>query len=369
MWLPALQLLLNYVGPKIKIKSFGGEFPFRGAIYLILIGQKGKAHKSASAEDAQSYFNYCGLLQQASKDTKSAEGKMLVVTAGSSEGLGLDMTRSNAKNGILYYDELSKLVAKAGIDSSALASDLLTMYESGKFSNSVKDSKAKYSLEPHTYCVSFIAATTDKKFPELWSRLAGSDTGLNDRFMFVLEPEFLPEAKLQQYVNTVANSPVTRRLIDKAINEQKVYEFEDRNHPDLIRLNKIDPRYAGRAERWAVGLAIDLGLPLVDAECVERACAIVDYEIAVKKYLKSYEAVTREGEIQLKVSRILEMNKGRMEKHKLEAKVDYRKYGLSIWKQSYLAMIGAGIIREEGAGTRSNPCFVQLLRKRDEDDE
>jgi len=369
MWLPAMQLLLNYVGPKIKIKGFGGEFPFRGALYLVLIGQKGKAHKSDSVKDAQNYFNYCGLLQQAGKDTKAAEGRMLVWTAGSPEGLGLDMARTNCKNSVLFYDELSTLVSKTNIDSSALSSALLTMYESGKFSNSVKAAKETYSIDPDTYCASLIACTTDKKFPELWSKLAGADTGLDDRFMFVYQPEFLPEPRLQQQVNTVMNSQVTRRLIDRAVDQRKVYEFEDRNHPMLVELNKKEPRYAARAERWAVGLAIDLGLDQVDSECVERACAIVNYEIAVKKYLKSYEAVTREGEIQLKVSRILEMNKGRMEKRKLEAAVDYRKYGLTIWKQSYNAMTGAGIIREDGPGTRSQPCYVQLLRKRDVDDE
>jgi len=63
------------------------------------------------------------------------------------------------------------------------------------------------------------------------------------------------------------NSQVTRRLIDRAVDQRKVYEFEDRNHPMLVELNKKEPRYAARAERWAVGLAIDLGLDQVDSEC------------------------------------------------------------------------------------------------------
>jgi hypothetical protein len=368
MWIPAMQLLLNYVGPKIKIKGFGGARPFRGAVYSVIIGKKGTTNKSSSVNDAMMYFNYCGLLAHASRDTKSAEGRILSWSAGSPEGLGIDMQRTGCKNAVLYYDELSKLVAKAGIDSSAMASDLLTMYEAGKFANDVKSTKERYALEPETYCTSLIACTTDKKFAELWSRLAGSDTGLDDRFFFVLQPETLPESRLQQFVNTVNGSIETKRLIDKAI-QQAEYEYDDPKHPGLMRLNAQENRLSNRAEKWALAIAIDMGLTSVDDECISRGVHIVEYEMAVKNYLRVYEAVTREGQIQGSIRRTLAMNKGRMEARELERRANPGKYGTTLWSQAYKGLVNNGIIRLEGKGVKGDPMFVQLLQKRDVFDE
>lgn len=368
MWIPAMQLLLNYIGPKIKIKTGFGPRPFRGSIYTVIIGRKGRTNKSSSVDDAMSYFHYAGALNHASRDVKNADGKILTWTAGSPEGLGIEMQRANCKNAVLFYDELSQLVSKAGIDTSSLSSALLTMYEAKKFSNTVKSGKESYSLDPDSYCMSLIACTTDKKFSELWSNLAGDDTGLNDRFFFVIQPEPLPEPLLQQYVNTSMGSIETKKLIDKAITKGE-YEYEASDNPHLKALVAVENRYAARAEKWALALAVDLGLDMIDDDCVERAVAIVNYEIAVKKYLQSYESTTREGQIQQEVRRNLEMSKGRMQKRDLLRKMNYDRFGTTLWGQAYGGLLKHGIIREEGSGVRGEPVFIQLLVKREVSDD
>lgn len=368
LWLPAMTMLLNYVGPKIKLKSLVAPQPFRGGLYEVLIGKKGKTNKSSCINDAKSYFNYMGCLTQYSRDVKNADGKILTFTVGSGEGLGIAIQKTACKSILLDYDELESLVSKIGIESSSLVSGLLKMYEAQAYSNEVKSNKESFSLSPDTYCTSLIACTTTGKFAELWSKFAGSDTGLDDRFMFALEPEILPKPRLFQRVSTVEGSVRTKVLIDKAI-QQSVFDFEDWNHPRMQELNEIENRYALRAERWAVGLAIDLGLDCIDPECVERAVDIVKYEIAVKKYLKSYEASTREGEIQLAIHRALEMARGKMSKRDLERKLNSSRYGTSLWKQAYKGLLLDGVFREEGAGTKNDPTMLQLLRKRELFDE
>lgn len=368
MWLPATMMLLNYVAPKIRMKAIGGDRPVKGGLYQVLIGKAGKTNKSSSVDDAKNYFNYMGCLMQHSRDVKNADGKILTFTVGSAEGLGTEMQKTNCKNVFLDYDELSILVSKIGIESSSLVSALLLLYESSSFSNGVKSGKESYSIPPNSYCASLIANTTSAKFAELWSKLAGSDTGLDDRFMFTLEPEILPEPRLFRYVNTVQGSAKTKVLIEKAI-QQGVFDFEETNHPRMLELNSVENRLALRAERWALALAIDLGLDVIDGECVERAVDIVKYEIAVKKYLKSYEALTREAEIQLGIHRTLEMAKGRMAKTALKRKMNAQRYGTSLFNQAYKGLMNDGVFREEGAGTRSDPIILQLLRKRDIFDE
>ena len=231
-------------------------------------------------------FNNIGMLSHAGRDSKNAEGKILTWTAGSTEALGIGMQRTQCKNALLYYDELSGLVQKASIESSSVNTHLLTMYEADKFQNSVKSTKESFSHDPNSYCVSLIACTTDKKFNELWGRLAGSDSGLDDRFMFILEPRPLPKQSLRKYINSMDAGVAIKALVDKAV-QRGTMAFEDNDHPALNKLNDIENRYAIRAEKWAVAFAVLMGLDTVDGDCIDRGVEIVKYEMAVKKYVRA----------------------------------------------------------------------------------
>ena len=144
MFLPAAALMMNYLGTKIRVKDHNNIPSF----FMVLIGEKGRAIKSSSVEDAVEYLHFAGVMDHAGFGIRNAEGKSLVWTVGSPEGLGMDMSRTNCKNAVLFYDELSGLTAKAEIDSSSLRSSLLTLYESGKFANTIKGRKETYNISP-----------------------------------------------------------------------------------------------------------------------------------------------------------------------------------------------------------------------------
>lgn len=364
MWLPAEALLMNYIGTKIKLKGPFGSSSFNGSMYMVLTGKRGETNKSSSVDDAFNYFHYAGVLSHASRDIKNAEGRSLVWTAGSAEGLGIEMQKTNCKNVVLYYDELLQLVKKAGIDGSTMNSNLLTMYESKKYENTVKHSKEKYSIDPGTYCASLIACCTDTSFDELWSKMAANDTGLNDRFFFIMQPETLPEKRLKVDVNTIESSQETRKLIDKAI-AQGSFEIENTLNSNLQSLVSRGNRYVERAIKWAVAIAVDLGLSIVDDECIDRGVAIVEYEMAVKIYQKSYEAVTREGELQLRIRSKLESSGGSLPSRKLMQVCHAERYGTTAWNQAFYGLQKNGIIREIGTGKLGDPKITQVLIKRD----
>jgi hypothetical protein len=373
MWVPAMVVLSNYVGPKIKIKGGFGERLFKGGLYTVIIGRKGKTMKSSSANDAMGYLSNIGVLAHHGRDVKSAEGRVLVFTPGSMESLGINMQKTTCKSALLYYDELEMLANKANIDGSSMKSQLLNVYEGNKFENGVKSSRETFSLDPGTYCVSLISNTTVRKFPEWWSRLTDDDAGFDDRFTFILQPEKLPEFSVQEYVNTIAGSIVTKRLLDKAV-MQTSFAFESSQHPLLLELGKIENRYAVRAEKWATILAIDLGRDTIDDDCIERAYALVQYEIAVKKHFSVQAARTREAQIQNEIRRTLEKQPDlRMPTRDLERVCKAHQYGTSLWGQAYTGLIRAGIIRLEGTGKKGDPFVTQALqilpRKEEDDDE
>ena len=366
MWLPAMAVLSNYLGTKIQVKSKFAQKAINMSQYLVLIGKRGLTNKSSCVEDAMSYFNYIGCLTH-DGGLKTADGKTVVWTPGSAEGLGIDMQRTNCRNALIFYDELAQLIKKAGIDGSALSSQLLTLYESKKFGNSVKHAKEKFSLDPGTYCVSMITCCTTETFQDLWSRLNGNDTGLNDRTMFVLEPEELPERRIKEEVNIFETATGTRQLIDRAI-QQGVFEVENWNNAKLQALVPLGDRYVSRAVKWALAIAVDLGLSIIDDECIDRGCDVVRYEIKTKEFLKTYDAKNREAALQLRIRQALEMRKGEMLERELKRVCHADREGTTAWGAAYYGLVKNGLIRVMGTGTRTDPRRVQVLIRMDNDD-
>jgi len=277
-----------------------------------------------------------------------------------SEGPGADRQRSNGKNVILFYDELSALVSKCRIEGSGMNSALLKLYDSNNFANSTKSKKDAYNVEPGSYCATLITATTDRKFAELWSQLAGEDTGLNDRFTWVLEPRVLPELKLEKVVNYHEAALATRKLIDRAV-DKKTFEFFDKT--PLQRILEIQGnRSAHRAEKWALYFAIDLGLSEIDEDCVERGIALARYESEVKKYLMTYEAKNDESNIQQSVVRLLKKSQGKMELREMERKLNVSRYGTTLWNRAFNGLYQSGYIIQDGRGVKGDPKIVKLIR-------
>jgi hypothetical protein len=353
MFLPAAALMLNYLGTKVVIED-RNRIP---SIYMVLIGEKGRAIKSSSVEDGIEYLSVCNVMKHAAVANGMAAGKSLVWTAGSPEGLGMEMGRTNCKNAVLFYDELSQLISKANIDSSSLRSALLTMYESGKFSNTVKAKKEHYALEPNSYCASLIACTTNEAYEDQWASLTGKTTGLDDRFIFVIQPSEMSKLTPQLSVNTVEGSVLTSKRMEKAVN-QKTYAIDD-PVPLEMKVGELGNRTEIRAEKWAMYFAVDLGRDSIDEECVDRGLAVAKYEKDVKKYLGSPEADSKIAAAQIKYRRLLERKyKGRAKVREMERAMNSSRYGTDGWYRIYDGLKKAGIILEFGDGESGSPKEV-----------
>jgi len=356
MFMPTAVMMMNYLATKVNVPYAS----WKPSFYLVMIGKKGRANKSSSIKDAMKFLDYASVLSMYSKNIKNADGKSLVWEAGSPEGLGTDMMRTNCKNAVLFYDELSSLVGKARIEGSGMSSALLKLYDSGNFANSIKSKKDTFNIDPNTYCASLITATTDKKFSELWSQLAGEDTGLNDRFTWVLEPKTLPALKLEHAVNYQEAALATRKVIDAAVTKG-TYQFFDKTPLQRI-LEIYGNRTAARAEKWALYFSIDLGLEEIDEDCVARGIEMVKYEESVKDYLMTFEAKNDESAIQQGVIRLLRKNGGTMEKRDVERALNAWKFGLTVWRKSFYSLVQEHYIVEEGRGCKGDPKMVRMLR-------
>ncbi len=363
MFMPAMTLLLNYVATKVQVK---GKLLIP-SIFMVSIGKRGELMKSACINSAIEYFGFMGITGHATDSMENANGRSLIWEIGSPEGLGKEMARLKCSNAILFYDELATLTNKASIDGSTLTSRLLAMYESGKFQNAIKNKKDSFSFEPNTYCVSLMACSTDKNFLTNWSKLAGRSTGLDDRFFFLFQPKEFKERQPYTHVYTQEASVKTHKLIEKAI-KQGSYQFSDTS-PLAIRPD-LDNREEIRVEKFALGFAIDMGLDEIDEECIERGFAIVDYEKAVKKWLRTYEATTKEGALQMEIKSVLARQpRGEMVERDLKRECHADRHGTTLWGQSFGGLVKNGHVLVQGTGKKNDPKIVILLIPPDEDND
>lgn len=367
IWMPAMIILMNYLGGKVQISDKLDKLPM--SFFMIAIGKRGTVGKSMSVRDALDYFHTIGISGDGDLSTRNAEGKTLVFTPGSPEGLGLEMQRVNCKNSILFYDEFMHLVSKAGIDTSSLVATLLLLYDSNKFSNQIKARKESFSHTAGSYTASLIACTTDKNFVQLWGRLMGNETsGLKDRFFFLFQPKHLKKTVRQVYVSTVAGAMKTQKLIGEAV-AQGTYKFSD-----YLALNdvatRVEGRQEGRIEKFALALAVDLGRKEIDEDCVERAVAIIDYERAFKKYIRTYETNTREAEIQMGIISYLMQHDGLATIRDVDRELHGgEKWGEYLWQQSVRSLITAGKMKQLGSGVKGDPFRWQLTWAPSEEEE
>jgi hypothetical protein len=277
----------------------------------------------------------------------------------------MEMARSNCKNGVLFYDELSTLTNKAGIESSTLTSALLSLYESGKFQNVIKSKKETFGLEPGHYCASLIVCSTDKNFQANWSKLAGASSGLDDRFFFLFQPEVFKKRTPQVDVDVQNGAVETSKLVNRAI-EQKMFRITDMTA--LQNLNADTNRTEVRVQKFALGFAIDLGKDEIDEDCIERAIALIEYEQHVKKYVSTFEAFTKEGQIQSEIIHHLRTSKGKMLVKEINKRMRPEKYGTFLWSSAYSGLIRHGWMVEAGSGDKGDPKYLVLLRVPEEDE-
>jgi hypothetical protein len=301
---------------------------------------------------------------------RSAEGKTIILQAGSSEGFGLRASELNAKASILFNDELGRLVAKAGVENSSLSSDLLQWYESGYFGNTITSKKNTFSFGAGEYCFGWCFATTTKGFNKQWPKLAGTVSGLEDRMFFLVTPEKPKELVMETCVplnETVSGALETRKLYDAAVT-QGVYELVDSTQAQLVAGKFDNPRSMNMLFKFALYFAVDLGKQIVDESCLERAAALVKYREQAAAYLAPIEADNAQARLQQEIVRELKQNRGKMSYRELCRELNYKRIGTYQWNTAINGLESdEDVFLFEEAGKRGQVKKMIGLRKWNEE--
>lgn len=363
IFIPAVQLYLNALALHVKLKNTPKVVL---NMFVGVIAPYGQYFKSTCCEIGHEYFNQMGLAQRYSRDLKQADGKTIITSVGSTEGLGKTMQQINGTKAILYFDELGKFAGKAGIENSSFGEDLLSFYESNVFGNTVKDAKSCFNFNAKEYCFGWQWCTTDRAFPKHWSKLDNISSGLNDRMFFLLAPEKPKEAGMYVEANLTAGAAQTLKLIQKAI-QQGIYDYQ---HPLYAqsKFRGLDARGLAAAERLAVYFAADLGESVITDECVDRARALADYRREVLTFLDPIEAETLQGKIQQEITRELRRSGGKLPYRQLHHDLHGERLGSGLWENAFNGIVNNGTIAvrvaKSGRGV-GRPKMVYLLKQTD----
>jgi hypothetical protein len=343
IWLPAVQLLMNYMSGKVEID----KIRVHTNMFLGIISSPGKFFKSSSCKLAHEYFEQMLLVKKLTPNLRNAEGTVVIGQAGSSEGFGAQMYKANAKHGVLFNDELGKLVSKAGIENSSLPHDLLQWYESSDYSNPVKTAKSNFAFEAGTYCFGWQFCTTVRGFNSQWARIAGIASGMPDRMFFLLSPEQPKPMSPENYVNTSEGAFKTKQLIEQAMT-QKTYTIASYVAEHLRKKSSAlnDPRSMNMVYKFALYFAIDLGLDEIDEDCVDRALALVDYRQKAIAFLQPIEARNEEGRLLLEIKRELRQHGGKMTRREFAQNMHPEQHGERVWNMVYKGAISGDHIHE-----------------------
>jgi hypothetical protein len=365
IFMPAFVHLLNYVMIRVRVERRTQTT----GILLLNIGERGKALKSASCDLAFDYMFKVGLGREFHRSLNAGDlqERSLIVTAGSPEGFLGKLAKLDCLHGILYYDELSKLVSKANIESSSMVPDLCTMLESGEFSSiTLKNSPV---LNAGEYCISVIANTPSKSFLHVWAQLHGNEsTGLEDRSFFLLEPQIKKTHTSKTDVPFTSEGLLTtRRRVDAAIERHILPAGSWQLFDEAIV--RLGIRAEVRAEIFALGFAVDLGLDHIDDDCKRRGIVLAEYDLATKHYLRPIEADTPQGATQQEILRTLEHARGQMPYRRLCQEMNYMRLGTTLWDKAILGLsqgIHPRIRIDKGTrGHGGKPTMVCLLAETD----
>lgn len=370
VFMPGVLMFLNAIALRVRLRAHNSV----PNLFLGLISPYGKFFKSSSCEAAIDYFKKMNLAASYSLRVPNMATTALILSPGSPEGAALQMKRAHGSKAVFYYDELGSFCAKASVEHSALLDKMLAWYESKEDGNDVKAKESCYHFEAGKYCFSWLWCTTDRKLPTLWSKLTGSDSGLNNRMFFLLSPEQPKESDL--YSEPEFDTTETHNRIMNAWTHNPnaeglgTYDYEI----DVLelsvseRIKGLDPRSQAMFEHLALYFAIDLGRDAIDAECCSRARALVDYRNAVEAYLDLFQADSKDAALPHEIIRELRRNYGKMKYRDLYHNL-HALDRLKSWNHAIGLLRDNGLIaiREPrtGKGNEQIPRMVYLLKQAD----
>ncbi|MDD3580091.1 MAG: bifunctional DNA primase/polymerase [Desulfobacca sp.] len=324
-----LTILGNLISGTITLKT---ELRPQPRLYTVLLGESADDRKSTAISKTISLF----------RQTIQPDQFNLIYGVGSGEGLAKALGKTEEMSrAILVQDELKTLVQKCKIEASILLPAVNTLFEENFF----RSVTLKRSIDLNDAHLSLLAASTLDTYKNMFTPQF-LDIGFINRLFIVIGnserkyaiPAVIPETvkagltadigATLKFVDGLAGScgglyemPLTSAASDIF---EAWYLGQERS-PSAKRLDTY-------GHRLMVLLAINEHLDVVTPEIADQTVALLNYELAARRYADPIDADNAGAKIEETIRRLL--TNGPLRKRDLEKRGHKHRVGVWLWNQA-----------------------------------
>lgn len=311
-------------------------------LYVLLVGESADERKSTAIKKTIQFFedffagNLAGFLTQ---DYFNA-----CWGVGSAEGL--QKVLSESKRTVLVYDEFKALIDKCRVSGSVLLPFMNTLFESNKYENHTKTS----SLVLYNAYLSLLAASTIETYNRTWDA-SFTDIGLTNRIFIVPArstkripmPKEIPDVEKKK-VALMLNG-VLHMVSNGAASRLKMTPEAAARYSDWYN-NREKSIHVKRLEVYATRLMLLLAVNdfkiEIDEETVEKALALVNWQLEVRRDHDPIDAETKVAKIEERIRR--QLRRVPQKKRELRQSTNADRTGIRIFEWALSNLIRAGDI-------------------------
>jgi hypothetical protein len=318
-----LTCLGSVVSPRLTLRSLLDSQP---RLYTLLVGESATDRKSTCIILTVRFFKKHIIDLKIHYGIGSAEGLQELV--------GDDESDFTPKSLLLVFDEFKSFTDKSGIKNSILLPAINTLYEINVFENATKKSHVNIQ-NAH---ISLLAATTLETYENIY------------------DPKFI-QIGFPNRVFMVTGTAEKQYAIPPTIPENEEKEMRDHlvkvlNHvgagmelsltPDALEyyerwyLTMSDSVHAKRLDTYSVRLAMLLAVNNlkheIDLETVQKATALCDWQLEVRRLHDPIQADSEINRMEQKVRRYL--GNGPMTDRDLKRATNYHKTSVWVWENA-----------------------------------
>lgn len=316
-----LTLLGHLVSDKFRLES---EVNSQPRLYTVFLGESADTRKSTSIAKPVDLF----------KEVLDPRDLNLLLGVGSAEGLSKAL--QNNRRLILVLDELKALTQKMRIDGSVLLPCVNSLFENKAFENLTKNHEIR--IDNAELCL--LGASTLETYQNMFSRQFQDIGFLNRLFIVIGEGQ-------RQFALPQTMPPAEREALITDL--QEIIKFvKDRSQSDHYAL-PVDSAARQLFEDWYLGLehslyakrldtyghrlmvllAVNERQETISEDIVERTLALLDYQLAARKYSAPIDADNAMAKLEAKIRR--KLASGPVSKRELERACHKDRAGNHYW--------------------------------------
>jgi len=303
--------------------------------YILLLGESADHRKSTAISQTISFF-------------KPFDGLAACFGVGSAEGLAKRM--ENAPHLVLVYDEFRQFSSKCRIEGSVLLSMVTSLFENNHYENYTKTVEVK--LE--NVHLSMLAASTIPTWDATYDP-SFSDIGFLNRIFLVpglgkrrfalpVEIPDLPKTELRYQIAEILKAYEHPKIMTINPDADAVYSEWYMTHDTSIHSKRLDTY----ALRFMPLLAANEGKGEVDLSIVEKAIAIMDWQLRVRQQLDPIDADGKIAVTEEKIRRVL--RRGPLSKFNINHGVHYDRKGIYVFDQALKNLCKDEVIYDKKTG-------------------